>query len=258
MASTSLSSTGAAPTRGRPAADPASCACTTTSPRKPQLAWAAFPYFEHWADLVGVGDCRFVNTGFIQLVAPAFAEALRANVAMHQGLGIETAVVGEADVARLVPGIASDDILVAAYEPRSGYADPGATAAGLLEAAVQRGAHLEAGRLVTAVAVDGERVVGVQTDAGRYAAPVVVNAAGPWAAQLALTVGLALPVRVWRHDTFYLALPDGRDNAFPIVLDHARQVYFRPDGSDQLLVGLETANALGGSPRSRLRSHRGR
>jgi sarcosine oxidase subunit beta len=98
------------------------------------------------------------------------------------------------------------------------------------------------------VAIEGHRVVGVDTDVGRIAAPIVVNAAGPWAARLAATVGLSLPVRVWRHDTFYLGASQPRDVAAPIVLDHARQVYFRPHDHDQLLVGLETANALGGEP----------
>lgn len=213
-----------------------------------RLAWTAFPTFERWHELVGVGDCGFVASGFLQLVAPQHAEALRANVARHQALGIESHVIDAADVARLVPGMATDDVVVAAYEPRSGYADPGATAAGLLAAATRRGARVEIGPLVAAVAVDGERVVGVDTDRGRFAAPIVVNAAGPWAARLASTVGLELPVRVWRHDTFYLQAAAPADVAVPIVLDHARQVYFRRHGQDQLLVGLETANALGGEP----------
>ena len=212
------------------------------------LAWASLPYFEHWHEMVGAGDPGFVNSGFIQLVAPETADHLRANVEMLVGLGVETQVIGADDVARLVPGIVTEDVEAAAYEPRSGYAEPGASAAGLLQAAVGRGARFEDGRAVSAVRVDRDRVVGVDTEAGRYQAPVVVNAAGPWAPALARTVGLELPIRVWRHDTFYAALPPGRDHRFPIVLDHARQVYFRPEGDRQLLIGLETANELGGSP----------
>ena len=213
-----------------------------------RLAWAAFPWFEHWADMVGTGDCAFVNTGFLQLVPPAYGAALRANVGMHQAVGIDARTVGAADVAALVPGIVIDDIEVAAYEPRSGYADPSASAVGLMGAACERGARLEQGRLVTAISTVGDHISGVDTDAGRYTAPVVVDAAGTWAGQLAATVGLDIPLRVWRHDTFYLELPEDRDPHFPIVLDHARQVYFRPEGGDQVLAGTETANELGGSP----------
>ena len=83
---------------------------------------------------------------------------------------------------------------------------------------------------------------------GRIGASVVVDAAGAWAPELARTVGLEVPVQPWRHDTAYLGLPEGRDASFPIVLDHGRQVYFRPEGHEQMLAGLETANELGGSP----------
>ena len=78
-------------------------------------------------DRVGAGDPGYVRTGFLQLVPAALADALRANVAMHQGIGIDTRTVGPDEVAALVPGAVVDDIVVAAYEPRSGYADPSAT-----------------------------------------------------------------------------------------------------------------------------------
>jgi sarcosine oxidase subunit beta len=212
------------------------------------LAWASLPYFERWSEMVGAGDCAFVNCGFVQLVPPALADRLRANVRMLQGLGVDTRAIGADEVAQLVPGIVSDDIEVAAYEPRSGYAVPAGTAAGLMTAARHRGARLEQGRTVAGVTVEGDHVTGVDTDGGHVAALVVVNAAGPWAASLAETVGLTLPIKVWRHDTFFLGLPPGRDHHFPIVLDHAQKLYFRPEGTEQVLVGLETANELGGSP----------
>ena len=52
------------------------------------------------------------------------ADNLRANVATQQAIGVPTRVVGPAEVAELVPGIVTDDIVAAAYEPESGYADP--------------------------------------------------------------------------------------------------------------------------------------
>jgi sarcosine oxidase subunit beta len=212
------------------------------------LAWASLPYFEHGSDLVGAGDCGFVVNGFVQLVAPDIAEHLRANVRILQGLGVETWTVGRDEVAQLVPGIITDDVEVAAYEPRSGYADPAATAQGFIAAAQARGVRLEQDRTVTAITTDVERVTGVDTDRGHVSAPIVVNAAGPWAPALAAMVGLDVPIRVWRHDTFYFGLPPAQDSHFPTVLDHARQVYLRPHGEDGVLVGLETASQLGGSP----------
>src|SRR3970040_260221 len=47
-----------------------------------RLAWVSHGYFANWADRVG-GDAGFVRTGFVQLVPPNEADALRANVAMQ-------------------------------------------------------------------------------------------------------------------------------------------------------------------------------
>lgn len=213
-----------------------------------RLAWASLPYFRDWAAHVGEGDCSFVQTGFLQLVPPALADALRANVEMHQRIGIETRVVGPDVVSQLVPGIVVDDVVVAAYEPLSGYADPSGTAAGFLAAARRLGARLVAGRKVTAVIVEGDRVTGVETDGGRWSAPVVVDAAGAWAAEIARTVGVEIPVLPWRHHTAYFGLPPGRPADFPVVIDIAGEIYFRPEGRELMLVGLETHNEIGGSP----------
>jgi sarcosine oxidase subunit beta len=213
-----------------------------------RLAWASFPYFRSWQDIVGAGDCGFVRTGFLQVMPEALAENVRANVDMQQAIGIVTGIVDRAEIARLVRGAVTEDIGIGAYEPESGYADPAGTAAGFLAAARERGARLVQGCQVLAVAVAGDAVIGVETDRGRFDAPVVVDVGGAWAARLASTVGVAVPVEAWRHDTAYFGLPPGRNPDFPIVIDEVNQVYFRPEGSDMMLVGLEAGNEIGGSP----------
>jgi sarcosine oxidase subunit beta len=75
-----------------------------------------------------------------------------------------------------------------------------------------------------------------------------VDVAGAWAAQLAASVGLDVPVDAWRHDTTYFGLPEGQGPDFPIVIDDINQAYFRPEGREMMLVGLEAGNAVGGSP----------
>ncbi len=213
-----------------------------------RLAWLSLPYFQHWDEIVGAGSCGFVNTGFIQLVAPELADNLRLNVEAQQRIGIATSVIGPGEVAALVPGMVVDDIVAAAYEPESGYADPTGTAAGFMAAARTSGARLVQGCRIARVIVDGEHVAGVETSRGHYGAPVVVNAAGAWAGEIAATVGLDIPVQSWRHDTAFFGLPEGQSAKLPIVIDDAREIYYRPEGNDLLLVGLEAGNEVGGSP----------
>ena len=213
-----------------------------------RLAWASFPYFRDWAERVGDGDCGFVRTGFVQLVPEDQADALRANVAMQQRVGIPTSVIDAKAVAGLVPGIRIDDVAAAAHEPQSGYADPTGTATGFLAAARRAGARYVGGCQVIGITVEGDHVTGVDSDRGHFSAPVVVDVAGAWAPTLARTAGVELPVEPWRHATAYFGLPAGRSADFPVVIDHAGGIYFRPEGRELMLVGLETDNVIGGSP----------
>jgi sarcosine oxidase subunit beta len=214
-----------------------------------RLAWASFEYFRNWAVLVG-GSCGFTRTGFIQIVARQHAEALRANVAMQQGLGIPTLVVSADDVRRLAPSFATDDFEIAAYEPESGYAAPSDTAMSLIGAARQHGAKLVQDCEVTGLEISGGKIRGVQTTQGGFAAPVVVNAAGPWAGKLNQLAGLDLPYDTWRHDTMFVKRPAEIGPSHPTVIDFPRELYFRPEGGDLTLVGLEDGNPLGESPDS--------
>ncbi len=212
-----------------------------------QLAWISFPYFRDWAERVG-GDCGFTKTGFLWIEAAAGGDRLRANVADHRALGIETSVVDAAEMRRIAPGLAVEDDEVAAYEPGSGYADPFGTTSGLMRAARDRGAKLVQGAEVTAITVDGGRVTGVETSRGSFSAPVVVNAAGAWAGGVAALAGLEIPVTVWRHDTGYLGVPTDVARPIPVVIDGAHQMYFRPEGAELVLIGLEDHSGIGGSP----------
>lgn len=212
-----------------------------------RLAWASFAYFRNWADMVG-GECGFTRTGFLQIVSPAYSDQLRANVVMHQQIGIPALLVTPEDVARLAPSFAVDDFEVAAYEPESGYADPSATVTSFLAAARANGAMLVQDCEVTAVTTTTSRVTGVITSKGEFHAPIVVNAAGPWAKAVGAMVGLDLPIDTWRHDTMFIRRPASIGPSHPTVIDMANSMYFRPETGGLTLVGLEDHNPIGLSP----------
>jgi sarcosine oxidase subunit beta len=211
-----------------------------------RLAWTSYAWFADWEARVG-GDCGFTRTGFIWVEPAVRRERLVANAASHRAMGVDTEVLEADGIRALFPALEVDDE-VAAYEPASGYADPFMTAAGFLAAAKQRGARLVPGAEVSAIRTVAGRVVGVDTSRGSVDAPVVVNAAGGWAGRVGALAGLDLPIRVWRHDTGYLGMPATLARPIPVVIDNANSMYFRPEGSDMVLVGLEDDNQIGGSP----------
>lgn len=211
-----------------------------------KLAWAAQDWFRHWGERVG-GECGFTVTGFLWLEPTHNRARLAANSQAHRSLGVASQIVDADEIRRIAPGIAVGDE-VAAYEPDSGYADPSMTASSLIAAAKLRGARLVQGAEVTAIHQTGGRVTGVATTKGAFDAPVIVNAAGAWAGRVGQLAGMDLPIRVWRHDTGYLGVPASVPRPIPVVIDNPNGMYFRPEGGDMVLVGLEDDNQIGGSP----------
>src|SRR5512143_1126945 len=183
-----------------------------------QLAWVSFQYFRNWKEMVG-GECGFTRTGFLQFVAPADIETLKANVAMHQQVGVPELLIEAEDVKRLAPSFAADDIQLAAYEPESGYAMPSDTAAALISAARERGARLIQGCGVSGLVIQGGRIAAVQTSQGEFSATVVVNAAGAWAGKINAMAWQDLPYDTWRHDTMFVQRPLQIGPSHPTVID---------------------------------------
>lgn len=106
-----------------------------------RLAWASYPLFRDWPERIG-GPSVFRRTGFVAVVGPEDAAALRANVAMLRGIGVDTVALTAAELASLQPFLAVDDIGAAAYEPHSGYASPADVVEGFRRQAVARGAEI--------------------------------------------------------------------------------------------------------------------
>ena len=82
----------------------------------------------------------------------------------------------------------------------------------------------------------GRRVTGVMTTRGRVSTPVVVNAAGPWAAEVARIAGVDLPVAPLRRQLVPTEPFDGLPQRFPMVIDMSTGFHFRREGKGILLA----------------------
>ncbi len=201
-----------------------------------RLALNSYAYFRNWADIIG-GECGFRETGFIRTVAHKNIEKLRANVAMLQRIGVETYLITPGELHNLAPHIWAEDILLAAYEPHSGYADPTATTLSLLDAARQHGVQLLQHIEVQGFITQGERVLGVQTSEGVIEAGTIVCATGAWTMALLTKLGLRFPVWNVRHQVAILQRPAEAQADHMTYIDGMLDVYYRPDSPGLTLVG---------------------
>ena len=201
-----------------------------------RLAWASFLTYAHFADVVG-GDCGFTRTGVLWLVDHAEAEKLKANVTMHQWIGVNTRVVSPQEAKDIEPACTLERVALGAYEADSGYADPLLTTFAFAKRAREFGADLHEGVAVTGVLSNTSRVRGVRTDQGTIEAPVVINAAGCWAARLGRLVGLDIPITVQRNQIALLRQPRELLRRHCVVADITVGMYFRPEESIATMVG---------------------
>jgi sarcosine oxidase subunit beta len=202
-----------------------------------RLAWASYPVFRHWAEIMG-GPAVFTRTGFLNLVAPEHADHLRKNVEILRGIGIPTVALSGDEVKGLQPFMSVDDVGAAAYEPESGYASPADVVAGFGRRLRELGGRVLEWTAVSRVTVRDGRVGGVETSAGPIAAPVVVVAAGAWALRLCRAVGLELPARTKAIDTVLVRRPPDLGEPHMTVIDTIQGSYFRSESGILTIVGV--------------------
>jgi glycine/D-amino acid oxidase-like deaminating enzyme len=205
-----------------------------------RMALAGVRCFENWPEIVG-GDCGFVRSGLINLVARSDQDKLRRNLAVLRDAGVETQLVGPEELVELEPDIRVAEDELAAYEPRSGYADPARSTRSMAQAARRIGAEVREGVEVTAIRTRGDRVSGVDTSVGRIDATHVVLANGAWSVPLAARVGVELPIRPLALRVVFVRRPAAMrpgPGGHAVVLDRAHGSYLRPEGDDLSLLGL--------------------
>lgn len=200
------------------------------------MALRALRVWQDFENAVG-GEAGWVRTGALFVVSPHDVEGLRENVALQTGLGIRTEFLDAQAVQALAPYLNVDDIGAGAYEPDAGYADGAMATQAYASRARDLGVSIVQGVAVTAICAEAGRVTGVETTQGRYSAPVVVNAAGPWAAPLTLKLGYETPVEPSRHQVAVFRRPETLPAEHPFIGDFIQGFYLRSETGHLTLSG---------------------
>jgi len=163
--------------------------------------------------------------------------AFRQQVEMQNRLGVGTRWLEPAQIADLVPLLNLEGVLGGTFNADDGLADPNSVVQGYVSGARRLGARLLNDVEVSDILVEGGRVRGVVTDQGEVAAPVVVNAAGPWAGEIGQMAGAEIPiVPVRRQIVVTGPMPDIPPD-FPFIIDFAPSLYFHREG-EGILTGM--------------------
>ena len=200
------------------------------------MAQFGLRFFERFPDVVG-GPPVFTHTGMVLIVAERDRELLERNLAMQRELGIKTNIVSRDELRSIDPHAALATDEVAGFEEEAGYCEALQVVASLAAATRRLGAEIREETPVSGIQLDGSRVAGVTTPNGTIATRAIVLAAGPWAARVAATAGVALPVDPCRTQVALFRRPCEFGPPRPVYGDFRNQIYFKPTHGDMLHVG---------------------
>ena len=165
---------------------------------------------------------------------------LKAERAKHRTMGLDTEIVGPAEIARLSPITNTAGVLGALYDPLDGHLDPSGTTQAYAKGARMQGAEIVLRNPVRELRPHPGGRWDVVTVQGTVNAEYVVNAAGLWAREVGEMAGVSLPCHPMEHQ--YLVTDDlpevyERDTELPHCMDPAGESYLRQEGRG-LVVGM--------------------
>ena len=210
-----------------------------------ELARRSWDVFRDFAAYVEdpEASCGLVKCGYL-IAAPGgpMQRALEASLAAQRGMGIGVEVLDRQAAAERLPIARFDDAALIAYEPEAGFADPYLMTHAFAKAARRMGVEFRQGVAVNDLVLDAGRIVGVDTDQGRFASRTVVSAQSIWSRELERRVGMPMPVKPERHTVLALEAPAAYTFAMPVFKDLASpgMLYCRSYGGSQMLVSEGT------------------
>lgn len=210
-----------------------------------RLSQRSLPRLERFAEEMGV-DPDFRQVGYLFLITTdADAAAFERSLALWSRLGVPARRLDRQQVHALFPQLRVDDVRFATFCEKDGHLDPSALLNGYVARARDKGVRFCEGQAVTAIDRADGRVTGVRTARGRIATETVVDAAGPWGAQVAALAGVDLPITPLRRQIFVTDPVPGLDRDFPLTVEMATSFYCHRESGGVLMGMADPADKPG-------------
>lgn len=198
-----------------------------------RLSWASIQEYRDFEAMHGL-SAGYRPVGYLMLVPQEHWSEHLQGVAVQRRVGAPVEVL-DLDAAQAHVPFETAGLAGATFGPADGTLDPNAVTRTYLARAAERGAQLHLGaEVLSAEPIDDVWAVG--TTAGDFEAPIVVNAAGPWAGEVGRRAGLQVPVQPLRRMVFASPPSDGQRD-LPLTVDLGTNFYLRNDGA-RLIMGM--------------------
>jgi len=197
-------------------------------------SWKTWQHFEELTEI----DLGFKKVGYLFLATtPEEWGIFQANSQLQKSYGIPVEMLSPEEIHYRWPYLRVEDLQGGTFCPWEGYAGPYEALTGYAKGARRAGVKICEGTEVQQILVENGRVIGVETPKGKIHAPIVINAAGPYAEEVGRMAGVEVPVKPYRRQIFFTAAFPWISDPIPLVIDFHRGWYFRREGDGLLISG---------------------
>jgi sarcosine oxidase subunit beta len=217
---------------------PASAECFRAQFTEPAMAALAIPsieMFEHFDDVIGIPDYNISikQQGYLFLTDNAeTVDDLKENVAQQHKLGVtDSEFLEREEILKRFPFV-SPSVLAATFRQRDGWLSCHETTQGFAKGC---DARFFLNTKASGIQTDQKGVCGVETDRGILRTRTVVNAAGPFAAEVGRMVGVDLPLEPVRRQKVYIKTSVAIPSDAPFTVDVNNNCYWRPEAGGVII-----------------------
>ncbi len=186
-------------------------------------------------------DIEFVQKGYLMLAYTEKEwEQFKANVKVQHKLGVNAVTLTPEEAREIVPTLNIQGLYGATFNARDGHANPFHTTRAYLKAFDRLGGEVYFFTEVTGIEQSKGKIRGIETTKGDISTPVVVNAAGPWAAPVASMVEVSLPLYTERHQ---ILVTEPVGHLFdPMLMSFSRGFYSQQTPHGSVIMGIGDPN----------------
>jgi len=173
---------------------------THSHPAKIRICLKSLEIFSTWQARYG-DDISWLQGGY-SFVAyrEREAEILKHLLSVQKQQGLDIDWYDREALLEIIPALNPERLIGGTYSPGDGHASPLQSALAWEREAKAHGALFHYNETVTGILQDNGSVRGVRTVKGTYYGDIVVNAAGPWAREVAALAGVEVPVQPESHE----------------------------------------------------------
>lgn len=193
---------------------------------------------ELFEKMIKKNDTIFNRCGYAFILTEEVTlDSFREAVSLQNTLGVDTKWLSKEDVKKLIPEMNTAGVLAATHCAQDGLIDVGYIISNYIEELKRQNIQIITGSKVLSIDVDSNGNKYVKTENARIKAPILVNAAGAYSANINRMLQLELPVKPMRQQLLTTTKVSWDTRRIPVVIFPSTGLGFHMEG-EGLLSGL--------------------